>query len=125
MDWNFQKIVLLIAVILLIIALIFIGYSLGQAKADETWPPIIGECPDYWVDISGNGAMCVNVNNLGTCNIPSEGNLNSMDFSNSYFNSSDGLCAKYKWANGCDVTWDGITSGIANPCSTTSTITSS
>jgi len=125
MDWNFQKIVLLIAVILLIIALIFIGYSLGQAKEDETWPPIIGECPDYWVDISGNGAMCVNINNLGTCNIPTEGNLNSMDFSNSYFNNSDGLCAKYKWANGCDVTWDGITSGIVNPCSTTSTNTSS
>ena len=123
MAWNFQKIVLTIAVILLIVALVFIGISLGQAKANEVWPPIVGECPDYWVDLSGNGAMCINTHSLGTCNIPTADDKNSMDFSVNPFSGSDGTCAKYTWANGCGVTWDGITSGIANPCSTTSTTT--
>ena len=123
MNWNFQKIVLTIAIILLIVALVFIGISLGQAKASETWPPIVGECPDYWVDLSGNGAMCVNTHLLGTCNIPSSDNKNSMDFTSSTFSGAGGTCAKYTWANGCGVTWDGITSGIVNPCSTTSTTT--
>lgn len=125
MAWNFQKIVLTIAIVLLIVALVFIGISLGQAKADEVWPPIVGECPDYWVDLSGNGAMCVNTHALGTCNIPTSDNTNSMDFSGSGFSGVEGTCAKYTWANGCGVTWDGITSGIANPCSTTTSSSSS
>jgi hypothetical protein len=120
---NFQKIVLTIAIILLIVALVFIGISLGQAKADEVWPPIVGDCPDYWVDLSGNGAMCVNTNSLGTCNMPSGGSNNAMDFSSSLYAGTEGTCNKYRWANGCKVTWDGITSGIANPCALTSTTT--
>lgn len=125
MAWNFQKIVLTIAIILLIVALVFIGISLGQAKQDEVWPPIVGDCPDYWVDLSGNGAMCVNTHTLGTCNIPTGDNKNPMDFSTSLYSGTEGTCNKFKWANGCKVTWDGITSGIANPCSTTTTTTTS
>jgi hypothetical protein len=117
MDWNFQKIVLAIAIVLLIIALIFIGISLAKSKEKATWPPIIGECPDYWFDISGNGSMCVNTLNLGKCNIPSSNNQNAMDFSGNTFIGSNGNCSKYKWATGCGVTWDGITSGVVNPCS--------
>ena len=123
MDWNFQKITLTIAIVLLILALIFIGLSLGNAKAKEMWPPIVGECPDYWVDMSGNGAMCVNSQSLGTCNIPTDTNNNSMNFTSNNFNGANGPCAKYSWAKGCGVTWDGITSGIKNPCSTSSLIT--
>jgi hypothetical protein len=125
MAWNFQKIVLTIAIILLICALIFIGVSLAQSTEEESWPPIVGDCPDYWVDLSGNGAMCVNTKSLGTCNIPTSDNKNSMDFSGSGFSGSNGTCAKYTWANGCGVTWDGVNSGIANPYTTTSSTTTS
>jgi hypothetical protein len=117
MEMTFQKIVLVIAVILLIITLIFIGMALSKAKNSESWPPLVGECPDYWVDLSGNGAMCVNKQSLGKCNVPTTGDANSMDFTTSVFAGNNANCAKYTWAKGCDVTWDGITSGVTNPCS--------
>jgi hypothetical protein len=46
---------------------------------------------------------------------------NTMNFDAAPFNSDNGLCAKYKWATSCGVTWDGITSGVKNPCDTTTT----
>ena len=117
---NFQKIVLTIATVLLIVILVVIGVSLSKASVEENWPPVVGECPDYWVDMSGNGEACFNSHSLGKCNIPSEGNPNSMNFNISPFTEDNGTCAKYTWANKCQVTWDGITSGIKNPCDTSS-----
>ena len=118
---NFQKIVLMVATILLIVILVVIGVLLSKSSATENWPPIVGECPDYWVDMSGNGEACFNSHSLGRCNIPNDQNKNTMNFNQSPFNGSDGVCAKYKWATSCKVTWDGITSGISNPCDTSTT----
>lgn len=119
---NFQQIVLLLAIIILIIMLVVIGVTLSANSKIVNWPPIIGKCPDYWVDLSGNGSECVNSHNLGTCNLPSSsttGNNNAMNFNQSPFNQPDALCTKYNWAKKCNVTWDGITSGITNPCNAT------
>jgi len=113
---NFQKIILIIAIVILMITLVFIGYALYNSSLQEQWPPLIGDCPDYWVDMSGNGGQCVNNLRLGTCNIPTAGNQNAMDFTSNTFAGSNGTCAKYTWAKGCGVTWDGITSGVPNPC---------
>jgi hypothetical protein len=115
---NFQKLVLIIAIILLIVILIVIGILLSKASKDKefNWPPIIGECPDYWVDMSGNGEACFNSHSLGRCNLPSEGNLNTMNFNQMPFTGENGLCSKFNWANTCRITWDGITSGVRNPC---------
>jgi hypothetical protein len=118
---KFQKIVLTIAIIVLIIMLVIIGISLSKSSSTETWPPVVGECPDYWVDLSGNGEACYNSHSLGVCNIPSEGENATMNFNQGPFNSENGNCSKYKWATGCKVTWDGITSGVKNPCDTTTT----
>jgi len=107
---SFQKIILTIATILLIIILIVIGVTLSKSSDSDSWPPIVGECPDYWIDMSGNGQQCVNTHNLGTCNTA------TMNFDQAPYNSSDGTCAKYKWANACGITWDGITYGAKNPC---------
>lgn len=115
---NFQKIVLVVAIVLLIILLVIIGIALSKATYGDTWPPVVGDCPDYWVDMSGNGAACLNTHSLGRCNLPSEGNPNTMNFNKDPFTGDDGTCAKYKWAKSCKVTWDGITSGVANPCDT-------
>ena len=123
MELSFQKIVLTIAVILLILTLVVIGYSLSKAKSEAPWPPMIGDCPDYWLDLSGNGAACVNTHSLGTCNIPTSGQKNAMDFSTPAFTGANGLCAKYTWAKACNVTWDGINSGVQNPCSNPTTTT--
>ncbi len=115
---TFQKTILIVATVVLIITLVVIGIYLSKAKKEEYWPPMVGSCPDYWVDLDGNGTSCFNKNRLGTCNLPSKSDKNTMDFTKSPFIGQDGTCAKYKWANKCGVTWDGITSGVSNPCST-------
>lgn len=115
---TFQKTVLIIAAILLVIILIIIAYSLSYAAATATWPPMISACPDYWEDINGKGEACFNSLNLGRCNVPTQNNKNTMNFNVAPFNTNTGLCSKYKWAKSCNITWDGITSGVPNPCIT-------
>ena len=115
---TFQKKVLTVAIILLIIILVIIGISLSQSSSDD-WPPVVGECPDYWIDLSGNGERCLNSRSLGRCNIPSQGNPNTMNFNQSPFTGDNEECSKYNWAKKCNVVWDGITSGVKNPCDTT------
>ena len=115
---GFQKIVLFSAIIILIIALIFIGISLTYAD-NQTWPPMTPECPDYWmIDGSGNNATCVNVKDLGTCPPQSGQKHLSVNFNNSPFTGSNELCSKYTWAKNCGVSWVGITFGVNNPCQT-------
>ena len=120
---EFQKLVLIIAIILLLVILVVIGIMLSKSNAEANWPPVVGECPDYWVDMSGNGEACFNSNSLGRCNIPGESNkrnnqnnLNTMNFNKLPFTGNEGNCSKYRWATACKVTWDGITSGVKNPC---------
>ena len=121
----FQKIVLSIAIGILIIMLVIIGMTLSKASYEETWPPIVGDCPDYWVDMSGNGEACFNSHSLGRCNVPKKGEQGTMNFNQSPFTGDNGTCSKYKWATDCKVTWDGITSGIQNPCDTSTDTTTS
>ena len=115
---SFQKFVLICAIVILIIALIIIGITLSYSNKNYVWPPNVPACPDWWVlDGSGNNQKCMNVKDLGVCN------TKQMDFNSSLFTGSSGTCNKYNWANNCKVAWDGITYGVPNPCSTTSTST--
>lgn len=113
---NFQKIILVSAIIMLVISLIFIGNALSSTSTIE-WPPITPNCPDYWVsDGSGNAAKCINVKDLGIC--PPENGTDHlvMNFNVPPYNGEEGTCAKYTWANRCKIAWDGITYGVSNPC---------
>ena len=99
-----------------------IGLVLVNSKNTDKWPPMIGDCPDYWIDMSGNGGNCVNIKNLGSCNTNTgKKNYQTMNFNQAPFTGSNGTCAKYKWANFCKLTWDGITYGASNPCDDTTT----
>jgi hypothetical protein len=42
-----------------------------------------------------------------------------MNFSVPTFQGGDAACQKYKWANDNNVSWDGITYGVPNPCAKT------
>ena len=118
---TFQKFVLFSAIIILIIALVFIGIALTYSKNTATWPPMTPECPDYWtIDGSGNNARCVNVKDLGTCQSKSGDKHLTMDFNTSAFTGTNGMCAKYTWAKNCGISWDGITYGVNNPFQTSS-----
>ena len=59
--FNFQRIVILIAIIMLIVSMVFIGHALYKQSTDVSWPPKIPKCPDYWIDASGN---CTNPKTL-------------------------------------------------------------
>tara|TARA_B100000963_G_C22323355_1_gene535337 strand:+ start:287 stop:676 length:390 start_codon:yes stop_codon:yes gene_type:complete len=96
---NFQLIVILIATILLIVALVFIGYALYNHRFSKQFPPVIAECPDFWV---AEKDKCTNPKNLGNCK-------GAMNFNNPRFKGHDSDCSKAKWANSCNVSWSGIT----------------
>lgn len=113
---TFQGVVMTIAVILLIICLIFIGISIYNRKYTLAYPPVVADCPDYWLDLSdGNASKCVNEKNLGTCNV------DEMDFSKSMWTGSNGLCNKKQWAKACNLTWDGVTNSSVS-CNTSSSV---
>jgi len=50
---NFQRIVILIAIIMLIVSMVFIGHALYKQSTDVSWPPKIPKCPDYWTHENG------------------------------------------------------------------------
>jgi hypothetical protein len=116
----FQRIVLIIAIIILIISLLLIGLSIRSSKRNIAWPPLVPVCPDYWfIDGSGNNTKCINKRNLGTCK-PSSGTKHlTMNFNVSPYIGANGNCAKYTWANNCGLAWDGINYGVNNPCAPT------
>jgi len=102
---SFQKTVMIVSVILLICALIMIGVALYKQKNsdDVIFPPVVSDCPDYWVNESkDNNIVCVNEKKLGDCD-------KDMDFSLQPWVGTSGLCNKFKWARKCGITWDGVT----------------
>ena len=115
---SFQKIILIIAIVILLLALLFIGITLSKGIQQQQWPPIISDCPDYWtIDGSGNNTHCINTHNLGTCSAKEN---RIMNFNTPTFTGANGLCNKYNWANNCNISWDGITYGVNNPCQSSS-----
>jgi len=111
---GFQQLTLLIAMGILLIILIFIGGCLAYASKNSIISPDLQQCPDFWeIEATATGSRCVNVQNLGTCPAASGDQYLSLDFSSGNFADN---CAKYTWANNCNVAWDGITYGSDNPC---------
>jgi hypothetical protein len=106
---DFQKMVIGIASVILMIVLVILGISMGYSSTGQVWPPSIGNCPDYWIDTNGDGSNCVNTLNLGK-----EGTPGVMNFNSSTFAGSN--CNKYRWSNNTNIVWDGITYGSDNPC---------
>lgn len=108
---SFQYTILKVALLVLIVFLGFMGYKMYKNRLDDVEQRIIGSCPDYWRLSTINGKQkCENVKNLGkrTCS-------KIMDFSTQPYNLQNGLCAKFRWAKNCDLTWDGITN-MKNLC---------
>ena len=104
---DFKKQVIGTAIGLLIFAILVIGLLLYSGSSKDEWPPIISDCPDYWidkVDSNGDSKKCFNVHNLGKSSCET-----TMDFSKNPWSGSVGDCRKYKWAKSCKLTWDGIT----------------
>ena len=122
----FQKTVLGVALIILIIMLIIIGMLITKARESTVYPPGALNCPDYWVE-STNAAgdiLCMadmsNRTNVGDLS----GNDATLNFSEDGWDVSGGVlyygsddlsfpgysitCKRRKWANTYGVQWDGI-----------------
>ena len=131
---GYQKMILQIFFVIFLLCMVIL-FFVTINRPIENWPPKISNCPDYWVDTSGNGAHCVNVQYLGTCSkiknktsfiqedpdISKQNNnfenAETMNFSISPYTGSQGNCKKYTWAKGCGISWSGITYGTEkNPC---------
>ena len=117
---GFKQNVMMMMGILLILSLGAVGYSLYKAKNSGTTgtPVVAGECPDYWIahQQEDGTTMCVNEKDLGTCTPTTTGQHFSIDFASAYPDD----CSKYTWAQNCNISWDGITYGVPNPCDSSS-----
>ena len=51
----------MIAIVLLIVSMVFIGHALYKQSTDVSWPPKIPKCPDYWTNAEGK---CTNPANV-------------------------------------------------------------
>lgn len=98
---TFQKITILIATIVFTVSIILLSYLFYVLNKSRIFPPNVTECPDYFEAKGKN--LCKNVNNLGNC-----GN-ETIDFNDNKYKGYNGLKEKLKWANNCNVVWDGIT----------------
>ena len=96
---SFQIIVVSTALVILILILTTIGYALYNHNKNLKFPPVTGDCPDYWVS---KDTLCTNPKKLGNCH-------GSKNFNTKHFKGHDGECAKSQWAKNCGLTWQGIT----------------
>jgi|AntRauMFilla1563_2_1112583.scaffolds.fasta_scaffold59678_1 hypothetical protein len=105
---NFQRGVLIIATLVLLGVLTFIGMSMYSKASSSVYPPTVASCPDYWEAEPNNGdptnPICKNNKNVGSENCPT-----TMNFNTNEYIGDGGFCAKKKWANNCDLSWDGVT----------------
>jgi hypothetical protein len=105
---SFQKTLLVIAAIVLIISFIAISIMIYNTKQVDKWPPIVSKCPDWWTE--GADGKCSNPQHIGTCT--------TFDPSDTKYTGTNGPCERYKWATGCGAAWDGVTYGVDSPCDT-------
>ena len=107
---SFNTTVLMVASVLLIIGLIIIGMFIVKSLGEETFPPVVSDCPDYWDVISNNGQkICKNNSKINDSSSELCKNYPTNLFSVNGSSNDDKLCEKNKWAKDCNIHWDGIT----------------
>jgi len=125
---DFYTIVLIIAVVILIIILTFVGIRMTMAQKDNrtkvAYPPVVSTCPDYW---KVDGSYCV---------IPNNGKSNTGTIYNTFGNSvlnpsstygyvagnsainfndlkwgsmgKSSICQQKDWTGKYNIIWDGV-----------------
>ena len=110
-EWDFYKIVICIAIIILIISLVVIGHYLRNDKSDTIYPPVLSNCPDYWEEqyITGSNDKQKECVNKSSINNGVSGAVTKKHFNDSNWKGNLGLCTKQQWAIQNGLVWDGIT----------------
>jgi hypothetical protein len=109
---NFQFSILIFAIVLVLVGTLVLRYSVKSSIVSQKWPPYIANCPDYWIDTTGDGSACKS----SAMNVsPEVGCFGVVNF------NEMNTCQKFKRSNDCKIYWDGInygnTSNTAKMCS--------
>jgi hypothetical protein len=104
-NFNFQRIVLLVAGILFVGFMITVVYSMIKANTIGEWPPVIANCPDNWV-VGADGKTCENPNQVFKSGFDSK--CEQINPTSETYSGANGLCQKHEWSKSCGVNWDGI-----------------
>ena len=94
------------AVLLLIVCLTGVGLLMRFQSAKDAFPPNANNCPDGWTNTSGT--LCTapsgtTISGTAPAGITYTGTpTNTVDFGTSV------ICAKRKWANANNISWDGV-----------------
>ena len=84
----FQKIVLIVATIILITLLIIVGMLLSRDNKNKNFPPNALVCPDYWKEVGENECELGNTN-IGDWNTAYPHSNNGIDESGKVYFGSD------------------------------------
>lgn len=107
---NFYKTVFIVALVILVVSLAFIGTALTSSSKNMVFPPNISKCPDNYetvYDEFGEFVSCRNTASvISDCG---EEDFNDDSYKMPGVGSTSGACAKKKWAKNCQVDWDGLT----------------
>jgi hypothetical protein len=130
-DTSFYSIVVIMAVIILIVALVFIALQIEDNVDNKSYPPVQTKCPDYWDSYGTNckippfGSEHPNTGSIreGENLILDPSNTPGLDFGDDSIDMADSgwssdttsLCGKKKWANLYNIEWDGVSN--YNDCS--------
>ena len=117
---NFYKTVCIIALVILVISLAFIGSAMASSSKKMTFPPNLSQCPDNYV-YDQTDKTCVNADKDGI--YYNSINCGKISFEDDEYNvpgigTTSGACAKKRVAIGCEVDWDGLTNN-PNVCYST------
>lgn len=130
---DFFWIILVVAAIILILSMTFVGVVMYTSTSAAVFPPRANACPDYWVvgNSSGNVTCKLNTSknkgnytsNITAGTIPSSADAGGSDtiysadakWANwSKYPGKTGFCAKQAWAVNNGITWDGVSN--SNVC---------
>ena len=111
---NFYTSLFTGTLIFLVIVLIIMGFCMYLSRKNQTYPPSISDCPDYYtLDVDG---VCKASSNIYSNELIDliDISCSSQDFSKPQYKGKgsgflSGMCAKKMWANKCNVSWDGLT----------------
>jgi hypothetical protein len=109
----FYKNIFISAILSAIILLVIIAVVMYYTKKKQIFPPTISSCPDYY-NINDNGE-CVNGE---TWTLTDESKCNFINFETEEYTiqgtgPTSGICLKKRWADGCGISWDGITNNYS------------
>jgi len=114
---GFEKKVLIVAGIILVVSLVLVLIFILMSKGNQKYPPVESECPDYWEleEDANKKLLCKNVKGLGE-GWSGQSTEETIDPNTREFQGVDGLCNKQNWARQHNVTWEGVTEPTKDAC---------